>query len=602
MSPSSNHASPVASTSRVTIEMTPLFAKHLCDCFFQSAYISHPTLSNFTLRDSLEALNWNVELLPTSARAQARAIFAVAGLFSFSPLIVGSDGPTAGSFAEVSALAPDLRSFGRRRREAVRALKLEAVRAAKDADVMLEPTVENCATCMLLNVLSDLDEPLPVSRPWHAAYLSHLRALSDMIDNQTEPMAISAVRWGAFFASESLSDLPVGRLALTRSDELLFVGGDPPEPASFLRGLEATLERPIDRSLWPDLKPLCLLYLATTRELVTDLLGPHARRLPLNEHALLKSLNRLHELRRICLKHGQIMTRLLEPYEPLDRNLFPVPCGRVRHTRSGALGAMRAFSIWSWTSFAVPFYREVQRRAREAKLGATLADANGDPAAQLQAERLDVYLRQARDLALLALESFASIVEGAPVAFLTQTRQVVPAWAQFVVEELENMTVLLDDKLCALIDTLIVGLKHHGYVYSSSATDFSIAKLEGFVLGYRVSTQPQSREHVVQLCSSALQYEAQLAAVPTHEHAPPLTLPNPPTVSPLPSTSSAADLSLLLDATTGTPDLSSSTSMLEANGMYGSGGKSFVELAREGVGLLEQANTLPFEEAGWMIW
>ncbi|GAA5916018.1 hypothetical protein JCM6882_003498 [Rhodosporidiobolus microsporus] len=526
------------------VDISPALAKHLFDCFPQTPQYCHPVVET-TIRDTLEALNWNVDLLPLSSRALAYAMFAVAALVSFSPEIIGHDGPCPTSWAAVSADGQDLRAFGRRRKAACLRLQADALRCAREADVMIEPTLENTATCVLLNSLMDLDEQSPTSRPFHAAFLSHVRSSAESAG--VEPLPLHAVRWGCYLAVQGLADISEGRFSLTRFDELLFVGGDPPEPVAYSKGLQATLQRPVDRSLWPDLKPFCLLVLQTTRNLTADVLGAHARRRPLDEHGLLRSLEALHHLRTGSCHFADIMDRLLEPYQPLEVNLFPGgPTKSGKINRAGALGAMRCFTVWTWTGCVLPLYREIQRRSRLNHANPQSSFASPDPATRLAAERLDVYLKQARELCFYALEGVIEICPDAPVTMVALNRRgTVPEWAQFLLEELEAGTT--PRQACQrFVEPLVISLKHHGYIYASATVDDIIARLERFLFSSPHPALPSF--------SAALD-----PLIPDHFDANGGGLPVPPTPTPLvsgaappssfPSTSMASDPSASLSAT-----------------------------------------------------
>jgi hypothetical protein len=123
--------------------------------FAHSPQVTHPILGGFPLSTTLSALNWEVASLPLESQALAFAAFAIGALLSASPLIVGEEEPLPAAATEVLALGPDLRVYGRRRRAVCGALKDEAFRFAKEANVMLYPTTTNAGIAMLLNSLAD---------------------------------------------------------------------------------------------------------------------------------------------------------------------------------------------------------------------------------------------------------------------------------------------------------------------------------------------------------------------------------------------------------------------------------------------------------------
>ncbi|GAA6028621.1 hypothetical protein JCM8097_007315 [Rhodosporidiobolus ruineniae] len=528
-----------------TVEITPTLAKHLFDAFSQTPQSSHPALFNNPLFSTLDSLSWNVQQLPLPARALAYAIFALSAQLSHSPSVIGIDGPVPSSFADVGSFGPDLRQFGRRRMRVCQALRRDAVWLAKEADVFFEPSCDNAATCMILNALDSTDETPPPSRVWHAVYLSHIRAQAQ--GTVDEPIPLHAVRWACHFAIDGLADIAEGRMGLTRADEMLYVGGEPPDPAQYMEGLEATLSRPVDRTLWPDLKPYCLLLLSTFRGLC-ELLGAHAKRRPADEHAFLRHLDRLHYLRLAAVHFSAIMDRLLEPYDRNQPSLFlNLGAPKKSANRAVALGAMRGFVIWAWASTVLPVYEELQRRSRLNHENPAASFESTDPQTRLAAERLEMYRKQARDLCYLALDDLVDFARNGPLTYITHNRRATfPSWAAFLLEELQSGAVVLDERLASHTEALITSLYRIGYSFASPTIDALITQLDAFLQAYRLANPPVAP---FSFTAAALDFANQLKSPDG---------PPPPPAAPRAATVPVDPLAF---PTTGTPEIDLSVPM-----------------------------------------
>lgn len=180
-------AGPVASTSQQQIvpavtdvviipqsvvRLTPVLAEHLFTClcpvplsdcpiaycsplagFEQIHLFDHPVVRTLSIGKTLEALGWDVDLLPLPQRAFAYAACAVSITVAYSPLVVGELGIPFSAFKDLNQAGPDLREFGRRRAPACHAMREQAIRLAKEADALTLPTRENASTCLLINSL-----------------------------------------------------------------------------------------------------------------------------------------------------------------------------------------------------------------------------------------------------------------------------------------------------------------------------------------------------------------------------------------------------------------------------------------------------------------
>ncbi|GAA5914366.1 hypothetical protein JCM6882_008173, partial [Rhodosporidiobolus microsporus] len=260
--------------------ITPELAQHLFHCFEQTSYFDHTLFRTFPLRPIFESTSFDLSLLPSSRRVLAHAVLALGALFSFSPLIVGSaplaDGrllPT--SFADLDGAGVqgrDLREFGRRRYAACAELAERAERMAKEEDVAFVCSMENAATALLLDGLATAKAEEVRSRPWLAVYMRYLRELADE-DQLGLEKDHSTTMWAIHLSADIVSEIDAGRLTSTYADHLALVGSESPDIAQLDKSLKETLKSPIDKGLWPDIRPIPLIYLAAARDVTDKLLG-----------------------------------------------------------------------------------------------------------------------------------------------------------------------------------------------------------------------------------------------------------------------------------------------------------------------------------------
>jgi len=100
-------------------------------------------------------LNWQVDLLPSHSSVLAYCIFAVASLLSYHPSIIDPfhinfGGLCPQNFEDVIEHLPDLRKFGKLRHGACQAYRQEAIRRAKDSDILFVASEEAATACHLL--------------------------------------------------------------------------------------------------------------------------------------------------------------------------------------------------------------------------------------------------------------------------------------------------------------------------------------------------------------------------------------------------------------------------------------------------------------------
>lgn len=235
----------IATTAQATVapiqDLAPDLVRHLLECellrtrsnftradendctgFEQLPLRAHPDLPLATLRASLESVGWRTSFLPLSSQAFAYAIYACAALIALHPSILGPGPlPTYEELDRAPHETIDWSSFGRRREPACRALREEAFRIAREADVVANYTdATNAACCFLLDYLDNCELPSPtpfqvdrrsrlirftgrpftgkVSRPYAVALLAHARTMAEVSE---EPSFAHAMGWSAFLVS-----------------------------------------------------------------------------------------------------------------------------------------------------------------------------------------------------------------------------------------------------------------------------------------------------------------------------------------------------------------------------------------------------------------
>lgn len=126
---------------------------------------SHPLIRMSSIKQRVFAASFEVYRLPPQSRVLALCIIALASLASFHECVLGA-GPRPESFTDQSFFTsnPDVLSCGVRRSAACRALRAEALKAAWEIGIILQPSNENAASCFLLDILEQSNRfPFPPS-------------------------------------------------------------------------------------------------------------------------------------------------------------------------------------------------------------------------------------------------------------------------------------------------------------------------------------------------------------------------------------------------------------------------------------------------------
>lgn len=136
--------------------------------FRQSPHFDEGLVPVSSLLTSLTSSDWHVDRLPLGTQALVYSAFAIGTLYSYDASIIGPSPYT--TFAHLSP-GMDLRSYGKKRRPAFEQMRELAMRAAREVDVWMEPTVDNAGTCNLLDIVSRIGALLPFIETWNVREL-----------------------------------------------------------------------------------------------------------------------------------------------------------------------------------------------------------------------------------------------------------------------------------------------------------------------------------------------------------------------------------------------------------------------------------------------
>ncbi|GAA5975670.1 hypothetical protein JCM11641_003563 [Rhodosporidiobolus odoratus] len=512
---------PGVSLEEITVDM----AKHFYYCFEQSSVFDHTLFRHYKVRDLFTSCQWKLCHLAPSERVLAYTACTLGALFSFDPVIIGSASPRPTALEQIQP--GDLRAFGTRRMGACRRMRNEAERMAKREEVLFECSVANAATCMMLDALSlwEQEDDIRLHRPWLSAYMAHLRVLADTQQIKGVNTLEDRTYWSIHLSADVLSELDTGKLTATRADHLALTGEDVPDLVQLDNLLKETLKHELDHTTWPDIRPIPMLFLALARELAEKVLGTHARREPLSEPVLTSFLTHFSHFRSICTSFALIASKLCRTEfsrssssstaSPKSSALFPhagTKAKRVRWHRKLALGGMRNFVIYTWTSLTLPLYHELRRRqsiaSDTARTAARLGEEVDYPTRQAH-DRLFLAVKHARELCLVALEAKLEGLETVPnmAAFPTMRKVQIMDWVSFVLEEVDEGRVEMDGKWAGTLERISLTLRTAGYVCASPQLDNFILRLDSHALAFRLSQADPVLPH-----PPSLQYHTQFGA------------------------------------------------------------------------------------------
>ncbi|KAJ7718434.1 hypothetical protein B0H16DRAFT_423020 [Mycena metata] len=378
---------------------------------------THPLISASTIRDDVRAASCQLNLLPPRARVLALCIIAVDSLVSFHETVLGP-GPRPQSFGDFDFFSSDanIQQCGVRRAPICRALHAEAVKAAREADILLEPSSENAASCFLLDHL-DQTNLYRLSRPWAGAYISHVRALAPLWRATSPLSADDAAVWSAYILAEVLTStedrMPI---LITRHDQMLLTGTDTPSLDGLLALLTAA-EKPGLEVLWPTMHPYMVHATTLARQLYETINGDLARLKPLSEALVIKFLSALTTLHSIVSILFDVVAAHIASIDPLHT---PPPIRGAPPTIDSIARACGLAAAIAFAGLILPFYRELEQRLPD------------EPRAR---ERMRVFCEQARAFACDAAREIAQVIRWLPgVQFPPASYRALYAWAEFVLD------------------------------------------------------------------------------------------------------------------------------------------------------------------------
>ncbi|KAJ7764401.1 hypothetical protein B0H16DRAFT_444770 [Mycena metata] len=463
-----------------SLGLTPEIVEHFFDCFERMSSSMNPVVLNSSLKRTIQTAAFQISLLPTETRVLALVIVALGSLVSFHESVLGP-GPRPASPADISFFAfasshtDVLINCGARRAPTCRALHAAALRAAWDTGVMLNVSIENAASCFLLDTLES-NGPSGLSRPWATAYMSHVRALAPMwrTPNITPPQSSN---WAGFLMAEALLSTR-GRkpISVTPGDQILLCGPEPRSLEQFLAWVQASAEKPGARMLFDSMKSYSFHVTQLARELWETVIGDHVRLAPLPESAvihLLSSLSLIHAI------HTHLMSRvdaLCPDSRSADATAF---CRNDEWSEDRAVRSCAYGIAMGFVGLVLPLYRELSYRV------GLLANAEPRASASvaLARERLGLLAAQARGMAGLAVHELAHAVRLLRWYYAPIHGHTLAEYARFALEEAESVPVLEPERVRDLA-TIGAQLRTVGYsldLLSAPDTLQLLSRLERYI-------------------------------------------------------------------------------------------------------------------------
>ncbi|GAA5995772.1 uncharacterized protein JCM10292_004737 [Rhodotorula paludigena] len=477
------------------INPSPDLTRHLCECFRQTAQYDHPIVRGPRIRELLEPVRWQLSLLPPEPRVYVYCALTVGAFFSFDPAFIGHGELEVSSFREMETICDqlkDLREYGRRRKTAVDCMRDTAVAMAKGVDALTRPSVDNAATCLMIDFLTRIDDSKTLVRPWLSAHMTHIRALCDEGDLDGV-IWNNPVIWAVHLGSNLLTEVESGRISSTLSDQLLLTrGAKEPDLDQLEKNLRGWVSNPQTDDSWRHtFIPFALAFLSIGRELVDKILTTHARIQPFDEPAVSRFFQRLQQFRTCVALQHVLLDRLIDPK---DRPTFPHAAQRrVRYTSQIILRGTRSYTSCASSALIVPLYRELVRRFAESDdaVQAAPLDTSVSEREQLvdARDRLDLLVRQVRRLVPDAVDLMVEAMHREPhiaLYFLQRTTGLVD-WTAVLLQDIETGATAMTDKIAHSFEKLAALFKLTGYSQSSTHVDQLILVLEQHVFAYRLA-------------------------------------------------------------------------------------------------------------------
>ncbi|KAJ6546672.1 hypothetical protein DFH09DRAFT_1320841 [Mycena vulgaris] len=393
--------------------LTPELVAHFFQCFDRLPQVMTPVIRATSIRMTIRAVSYQLYLLPSQSRTLALCIIALSSLISFHEAVLG-DG------------------CGARRTGACRGLHALALKAAWDCGAMIQVSNENAASCVLLDVLEQLDV-CGVSRPWASAYLSHARALAPTWRTSTLAPPDGGY-WAVDLMAEVLRATSSRKpILFSRDDQLLLCGPEPLSPEALLASLERVTRKSPTTLVLSSMAAYTFHITCLARELWETLTGDRARLGPVSEGAVIQFLASL------SLMHA-ILSRLLAQCETALLTAHSTDGFPLEEEKTGVLRHCACAFVVGFAGLALPLHRELESRA----LSPSIADISGS-CADYQG-RMRLLQTQACDMAALAAHELAGLIRYlTPVHFPLWT--MIRDYTQFALEQAEAAPVLSHERL-----------------------------------------------------------------------------------------------------------------------------------------------------------
>uniref|UniRef100_D8PMZ9 Zn(2)-C6 fungal-type domain-containing protein n=1 Tax=Schizophyllum commune (strain H4-8 / FGSC 9210) TaxID=578458 RepID=D8PMZ9_SCHCM len=398
----------------------------------------NPLFSTETLRAALEEVGWDPARLDPSRRVLTHCILAFSSLVSVDPYFVGCDAQggrfpdrlvqwdplnlNTRSNLDSTLGGVDVAELGRRRRDISRRLHEEALRLARKEGIATHASMDNVASCFLLDCIENPDDPAD-RMGWAAAYVWQFRSLAELgkLDWQHSITTLNGhivrLQWRGSLMVLALHALTIDRTLPSASDEEIICG-----PVS------TTFEDALARasSLTPDAAVVLLMNSA-------------ARRRPLDEVAALQMISAM-ELFQASASRFRAYILSLGNHPELRVGL---------HACAHALGTL-----------AVSLYRALQAR--------TVDSAVRDPAG---AARLAAQRRAAKAIAVRAVVKGSVDVRRAMSPYRLRFKQFsgLDSWAEVLIGD-KSGAVSTDERAEALLLRDVVRFSSFAGVDMSATT------------------------------------------------------------------------------------------------------------------------------------
>ncbi|KAF7290679.1 Zn(2)-C6 fungal-type domain-containing protein [Mycena indigotica] len=452
------------------VELPPTFDTRLIlaqnseHCFeglkFNAQY-NHPLVGATTIKADIRTAEYRLELLPPPQKVLALCIVCAISLTSFHPSILGPEytGVRPLSFDHLpeflhSTPHEGLLSCGVRRAPIFFALRNEALKAAWEYHVPLQPSPENAVSCYLLDLMEQVDFN-GVSRPWATAYMSHLRVLASSI-NSSIHTPISAGLWSAFFTVDALHSATTRTpMLVTVKDQFLLCGPEPPSLNALLSSVEKPSLSQDFGALGPFVQPILLHVTNLARELLEKMTGDFARLEPISESIVIQFISSLSTMH-------NIISHIFERAEPMITPSFECPSVTVISENSGLelLVRVSLFSlVHGFTGLVLPFLRELEyRETAVSYIG--LVDSG-------TRARLALLRTQTRRLAWDAASQVVKALKLLPPVHNTPMQFLwIYSWAVFCLEDVEEAVTKeepISAEMAWILEALSEELKVLGY-------------------------------------------------------------------------------------------------------------------------------------------